>query len=86
MQELTEELKIHLIEDLNLEELTPDDIDDNAPLFGDEGLGLDSIDVLEMILILEKYYGLRIGTPEEGKKVFQSVKTMADYITANRKQ
>lgn len=85
MQALIEELKNHLIEDLNLEEITPEDIDENAPLFGDEGLGLDSIDVLEMILILEKYYGLRIATPEEGKQVFQSVKTMAEYITSNKK-
>jgi len=84
MQELIQELKTRLIEDLNLEEITPDDIVDDAPLFGDEGLGLDSIDVLEMILILEKYYGLRINNPEEGKKVFRSVKTMAEYIMDNR--
>ena len=86
MQILIEELKGHLIEDLNLEETTPKDIDENAPLFGDEGLGLDSIDVLEMILILEKYYGLKVKTPEEGKQIFQSVKTMAEYITANKKR
>jgi acyl carrier protein len=59
-------------------------IDNDMPLFGDEGLGLDSIDVLEMILILEKYYGLRVSNPEEGKVIFQSVRTIAEYITANR--
>lgn len=85
MQSIIQELKEHLIEDLNLEEMTPEDIDENAPLFGDEGLGLDSIDVLEIILILEKYYGLRVATPEEGKKIFQSVNSMAEYIVANRK-
>ncbi|MDR3217872.1 MAG: phosphopantetheine-binding protein [Dysgonamonadaceae bacterium] len=80
------ELKTHIIEELNLEELTPDEMDIDAPLFGNEGLGLDSIDVLELILILEKYYGLKVGTPEEGKQIFRSVRTIADYITANQPQ
>jgi len=84
MQNLIEELKVHIIRDLNLEEMTPEMIDDDFPLFGNEGLGLDSIDVLEMILILEKYYGLRVNTPEEGKAIFSSVRTIAEYITANK--
>ena len=84
MQDLIEELKVHITRDLNLEEMTPEMIDGDSPLFGDEGLGLDSIDVLEMILILEKYYGLRISNPEEGKAVFRSVRTIAEYITANK--
>jgi len=83
MQSLIDELKGHIIRDLNLEEMTPDMIDNDSPLFGDQGLGLDSIDVLEMILILEKYYGLRVSNPEEGKAIFRSVRTIADYITAN---
>ncbi|MDR1764096.1 MAG: phosphopantetheine-binding protein [Dysgonamonadaceae bacterium] len=78
------ELKKHIIEDLNLEDYTPETLDAAAPLFGDEGLGLDSIDVLELILVLEKYYGLRVASPEEGKKIFQTVQTIADYIAANR--
>ena len=85
MQNLIEELKVHIIRDLNLEEMTPEMIDSDSPLFGDEGLGLDSIDVLEMILILEKYYGLRVSNPEEGKAIFRSVRTIAEYITENRK-
>jgi acyl carrier protein len=84
MQNLIEELKAHIIEDLNLEELTPETMDADAPLFGDEGLGLDSIDVLEMILILEKYYGLRVSDPKEGKQIFQSVRSIAEYIAANK--
>ena len=84
MQKLIEELKIHIIRDLNLEEITPEMIDSDSPLFGDEGLGLDSIDVLEMILILEKYYGLRVSNPEEGKAIFRSVHTIAEYITVNK--
>lgn len=85
MEELIEKLKKELIEALNLEEMTPADIDPEAPLFGDEGLGLDSIDALEIILILERNYGLRIENPKEGKHIFYSVKTLADYITVNQK-
>ncbi len=85
MEKLIEELKQHLIENLNLEDLTPADIDAEAPLFGDEGLGLDSIDALEIILILERNYGLKIDNPAKGKEIFYSVRTLADYITANRK-
>ena len=61
-RELMDEVKGKLIEELNLEEITPEDIDDEAPLFGDEGLGLDSIDALEIILILEREYGIKINT------------------------
>ena len=79
-----QELKEALIESLNLEDITPDEIDNEAPLFGDEGLGLDSIDALEIILILERSYGIRIANPAEGKSIFYSVRTLADFITANR--
>ena len=82
--ELIEELKTKMIEALNLEEMTPADIDDNAPLFGDEGLGLDSIDVLELIVLLERNYGIKIADPKQGKEIFASVRTMADYVAANR--
>lgn len=85
MEELIEKLKAQLIEALNLEEVKPEDIVPEAPLFGDEGLGLDSIDALEIILLLDKEYGIKLKNPAEGKQVFHSVKTMADYITANRK-
>lgn len=79
-----QELKEALIESLNLEDITPDEINNEAPLFGDEGLGLDSIDALEIILILERNYGIRIANPAEGKSIFYSVRTLADFITANR--
>lgn len=84
MENLIHELKEHLIEELNLEEITPDEIDAEAPLFGD-GLGLDSIDALEVILILEKYYGVKLANSAEAKSVFYSVKTLATYIMQNRK-
>ena len=86
MENLIQELKEHLIEELNLEEITPADIDAEAPHFGDgNGLGLDSIDALEIILILEKYYGVKLANSAEAKPVFYSVKTLAEYIMQNRK-
>lgn len=84
MKKLINDLKVQLIEALNLEEITPEEIDAEAPLFGD-GLGLDSIDALEIILILEKQYGLRIENPAEAKPIFYSVRTLAEYIEKNRK-
>jgi len=86
MEELIEKLKGELIAELNLEEITPADIDAEAPLFGDGGLGLDSIDALEIILILERNYGIKIENPAQGKEIFYSVKTLAEYITANQKK
>lgn len=77
MEELIEKLKGELIAELNLEEVTPADIDAEAPLFGDGGLGLDSIDALEIILILERNYGIKIENPAQGKEIFYSVKTLA---------
>ncbi len=84
MQNLIEDLKKQIIEQLNLAEAKPEDIDPNAPLFG-EGLGLDSIDALELIVLLEKNYGLKIQDPKDAKAIFTSIQTMADYITANKK-
>ena len=82
--ELQEELKHKIIEALNLEEVTPEEIDSDASLFGDEGLGLDSIDALELIVLLEKNYGIKVKDPKEGKHICKSVKVMADYVAANR--
>jgi len=66
MENLIAELKEEIIKVLNLEEITPADIDDNAPLFGD-GLGLDSIDALELIVLMEKNYGIKLQDPKQGK-------------------
>lgn len=66
-----------------MEGMTPADIDDAAPLFG-EGLGLDSIDALELIVLLEKQYGIKLSDPKQGKEVFKSIDVMADYVAANR--
>ncbi len=84
MDELIQDLKEQLIEELNLEDITPGDIDTDVPLFGAEGLGLDSIDALEIILLLEKHYGIRITDPKAGKDIFYSVRTLAEFISNNK--
>ena len=83
MEILINELKEKIIEALNLEEMTHDDIQDDEPLFG-SGLGLDSIDALELIVLLEKNYGIKLANPAEGKAIFQSVKTIAEYVHQHR--
>jgi len=83
MGQLITKLKQEIIEVLNLEDVGPDEIETGAPLFGD-GLGLDSIDALELIVLLEKNYGIKIDDPKKGKDVFYSIQTMADYIEKNR--
>lgn len=85
MEELILELKKQIIEVLNLEDMKPEDIDENAPLFG-EGLGLDSIDALELIVLMEKRYGIKLASPAEGKSIFKSVRTIAGYVYENRKK
>ena len=85
MDTLKETLKAQIIEALSLEELTPADIDNEAPLFG-EGLGLDSIDALELIVLMEKEYGIRLDNPKEGQAIFTSINSMADYIATHRYQ
>jgi acyl carrier protein len=85
MEDLVFELKEKMIEALNLEEMTPDSIDTDAPLFG-EGLGLDSIDALELIVLIEKNYGIKLANPSEGKAIFQSVHTIADFVSQHRKK
>ncbi len=82
--ELKEKLKSQIILFLNLTDLTPADIKDDEPLFGD-GLGLDSIDSLELIVLLKREYGINIQDPKEGRKVLVDVNTMAEYIEKNGK-
>ncbi|MEO8535419.1 MAG: phosphopantetheine-binding protein [Flavobacterium sp.] len=83
MEALKAELKNKIITTLNLEDIAVEDIADDDALFGD-GLGLDSIDALELIVILDKDYGIKLVDPKEGKTIFQSIETMAAYIQANR--
>jgi acyl carrier protein len=81
--ELKQVLKKQIIEFLNLTSLKPEDIKDDEPLFG-EGLGLDSIDSLELIVLLNREYGILIKDPKEGRRVLVDVNTMVDYIEQNR--
>ncbi|AEW22383.1 putative acyl carrier protein [Tannerella forsythia 92A2] len=83
MDELILELKNELIKVLNLEGVKPEDIGDDSELFGG-GLGLDSIDALELIVLLEKNYGIKFKDPAQGKEIFKSVRTMAEYVRAHR--
>jgi len=84
MEELIQKLKVQIIEQLNLEDIEPDDIDDNDPLFGN-GMGLDSIDALELIVLLEKEYGIKIENPKDGQKIFYSIRSMAEFIESHKK-
>ncbi len=84
MEELILELKKQIIEVLTLEEMQPEDIDAEAPLFG-EGLGLDSIDALELGMAVKKAFGVTFSSDAaENRKVFYSVKTLADYVEAQQ--
>ncbi|BAX82457.1 phosphopantetheine-binding protein [Labilibaculum antarcticum] len=82
MDSLIEELKIKLIKELNLEDMEPDEIEADQALFGD-GLGLDSIDALELIVLMERDYGIKITDPNKGREVFVTLTSMAEYIKAN---
>ncbi|RDK88742.1 phosphopantetheine-binding protein [Marinirhabdus gelatinilytica] len=83
MSDLKQELKEKIIEQLNLEDVAVEEIGDNDALFGD-GLGLDSIDALELIVMLDKDYGIKLSDPKEGRKIFESVEVMANYISEHR--
>ncbi|HTL08155.1 MAG TPA: phosphopantetheine-binding protein [Chitinophagaceae bacterium] len=77
------DLKRQIVEQLNLQHVKPEDIGDDQPLFV-EGLGLDSIDALELIVLLQQQYGIKLNNAEEGPTVFRSVRTMAEYIQRAR--
>ena len=83
MDTLIQKLKEEIIDALFLEDVKTTDIDEMAPLFG-EGLGLDSIDALELIVLMEKVYGIKLKDPNKGKEIFKSIKVMAEYIVENR--
>ena len=83
-EDLIVQVKQLIIDSLRIEGMNPDDIETDAPLFG-EGLGLDSIDALQLVVAMEKDYGVIVPDAETGTVVFQSVRTMAQYIAENRK-
>ncbi|WP_404984715.1 phosphopantetheine-binding protein [Chryseobacterium sp. M5] len=83
MEDLKLELKTKIIEVLNLEDVAVEEIKDTDPLFGG-GLGLDSINALELIVLLDKDYGIKLSDPKKGKEIFQSIEVMAKFIEENR--
>ncbi len=85
MEKLVRELKIKIIDLLNLTDITADNMDADAPLVGSE-LGIDSIDVLEMVIMIEKDYGIKIDSRELGVKVFATLRTLAEYIHENHRE
>ena len=82
---LMEDLKKQIIAQLNLKELTPENIENEQPLFV-EGLGLDSIDALELIVLMQQEYKIKLSNADDGPKVFKSVSTMADYILEHQSE
>ncbi len=83
MEQLIESLKVDIIDNLGLSDISPEDIDPSAPLIG-AGLGLDSIDTLELIVLVEKKYGVKVSDIKVGKEIFSSLNSMASYIESNR--
>ena len=81
----THELKLKIIEGLNLEDMTADEIEDSMPLFGDEGLGLDSVDAIELTLLLEKEFSVKITNMEEAESIFTSCASLTSYINEQKK-
>lgn len=78
------ELKEILIKNLKLEDMTPEDIDDTMPLFGEDGLGLDSVDSIELVLTIDKEFGVKIVDSKEYQKIFANVKSLLDFINASK--
>ena len=84
MEILPSELKANIIQSLNLQDIAPEQIADDAPLFGAGGLELDSIDALELVVMLEKNYGIVIKDMEEGRPAFQSIATLTAFVNTKR--
>ena len=82
--DIKEKLKQVLIDELNLEDVTPEEIGDEEPLFGD-GLGLDSLDAVELVVVIQKHFGVEIKDMEEGRPALQSIRTLAAFIEAKQK-
>ena len=76
---IKQKLKEILVRDLNLEDISPEEITDDMPLFG-EGLGLDSLDAVELVVVIQKNFGVDVPDMEEGQKAFQNIETLAAYV------
>jgi len=84
--ELGEQLKTIIIEELNLEDIEVNEINDDDPLFGDEGLGLDSLDAVELVVLIQKYFGVEIKDMEEGKVALASISSLVEFIKTRKEE
>lgn len=85
MEQLMADLKRQIVEALNLKHIKPEEIGDDQPLFGEgDGLGLDSIDALELIVLLQQYHQVKLDNPQEGPKIFKSVRTIAEFVQSKK--
>ena len=75
-----QKIKEIIINDLALEDVTTEDIADDSAIFGDDGLGLDSLDAVELVILMQKHFGVQIKDMAKGREVFQTINTLADFI------
>lgn len=85
-EELKNSLKENIIKYVNLMDVSPSDIENDKPLFGEDGLGLDSIDSIELIVMMEREYGVKVTDPKMGRKVMENINTMAEYIEEHQEK
>lgn len=85
LAQIKKDLKEMLVRDLSLEDVKPEEIKDDEPLFG-EGLGLDSLDAVEIVVLLQRNFGLEVKNMEQGKEIFRSVETLANFVHENKKK
>jgi acyl carrier protein len=84
--DVKQKLKQVIIEDLALEDVSVESIEDDSPIFGEGGLGLDSLDAVELVVVIQKHFGVQIKDMAKGREVFQSLNTLAAYVQENMEQ